>query len=78
MKQLENGWHWATIDGRHYRIEVRDGEVRTIYGRRDLIVPSTVQFVSSYHRYTSVRTDVDPDGRLGRRIVKALLAEVAA
>ena len=77
MSARPDGWHSVSINGRAYRIEVRDGEVRNIYGRRELIVPGTAHLVAGYQRYTTVRTDIDPEGRLGRKIVQALQAEGA-
>ena len=72
ITKLADGWHSVTLNGRTYRVEVREGEIRNIYGRRELIVPSTVHLVSSHQQYTTVRTDIDPEGRLGRKIVAAL------
>ena len=67
-------WQRVELNGRSYKVEIRDGQVANIYGSRELIVPSTAHLAPAYHQYTSVRTDIDPDGRLGRKIVRALAA----
>jgi hypothetical protein len=43
-----------------------------IVGERQMIVPSTVHLAPAYHQYTSVRVDIDPCGRLGKKILAEL------
>ena len=56
---------WQTKDGvNKYYLE--------IVGEKELIVPSTVHLAPAYHQYTSVRVDINPCGRLGKKILAAL------
>ena len=53
---------WQTKDGnKKYYLE--------IVGEKEMIVPSTVHLAPAYHQYTSVRVDINPCGRLGKKIL---------
>jgi hypothetical protein len=66
--------HVVSVNGRRYVVswQTKDGDNKyylEIVGEKELIVPSTVHLAPAYHQYTSVRVDVNPCGRLGKKIL---------
>lgn len=69
--------HVVFVNGRRYVVswQTKDGVNKyylEIVGEKELIVPSTVHLAPAYHQYTSVRVDINPCGRLGKKILAAL------
>ncbi len=73
--------HVVFVNGRRYVVswQTKDGVNKyylEIVGEKELIVPSTVYLAPAYHQYTSVRTDIDPNGRLGKKIMQCVAKAV--
>lgn len=69
--------HVVFANGRRYVVswQTKDGVDKyylEIVGEKELIVPSTAYLAPAYQEYTSVRVDINPCGRLGKKILAAL------